>query len=89
MAVKEEVLGGVDRGYQDPQLRDLIVSKIVKMGRACANDLAGQIGTGIRPQQLVHELASLEELGVIRRSEKDRDDPRNYNASQTVYELTR
>jgi hypothetical protein len=70
-------------------LRDTIVSKIVKMGRACANDLAGQIGNGVRPQDLVPELDSLEKSGVIRRSEKDKDDPRIYNEHQTVYELTR
>jgi hypothetical protein len=68
---------------------DVVVTELVKMGRGCAFDIAGQIGRGTRPNDLLPALASLEKGGIIRRSEKDRNDPRNYNADQVVYEIAR
>lgn len=88
MAVKEEVLNAAGRGEQDRQLDDLIVSKIVEMGCACAPDLAGQIGGGTAAKDLIGTLESLVARGVLRRK-VDKDDPRKYNEYQAVYELAR
>ena len=71
------------------QLKDTIVSKIVEKGGVCATDLAGLIGTGTRPQDLLPALESLVSRGVIRVREKAKNDPREYNKFQTVYELAR
>jgi hypothetical protein len=68
------------------QLKDQLVSKIVKLGCACATDLAGEIGGRIKPKDLVEPLNSLVDSGVLRRK-KDKDDPREYNECQIVYEL--
>ncbi|MDQ3817434.1 MAG: hypothetical protein M3362_07055 [Acidobacteriota bacterium] len=70
------------------ELKDLIVSKIVEMGCACTTDLAGQIGNGVKPNDLLPALDSLVKNGILRRKE-DKNDPRKYNEYQTVYELAR
>jgi len=71
---------------QDVRLNDLIVSKIVEMGCACATDLAGQIGGGKKAKDLIQPLESLVKRGVLRHK-KDESDPREYNEYQTIYEL--
>lgn len=86
MAVEEAVETTERR--DERQLQDLVVSKIVQLGCACTTDLAGQIGGGIKPKDLVATLNSLVERGVLR-PKVDKDDPREYNEYQTVYELAR
>jgi hypothetical protein len=73
---------------QDVRLNDLIVSKIVEMGCACAPDLAGQIGGGMKARDLVQPLESLVKRGILRHKQ-DPSDTREYNEYQTVYELAR
>ena len=68
---------------------DEVLSRVVKMGRACAVDLAGQIGRGALPKDVARVLDSLERSGTIRRSKKARNDPREYNEFQITYELAR
>lgn len=68
---------------------DEVLSRVVKMGRACAVDLAGQIGRGALPKDVARVLDSLERSGAIRRSKKDKNDPREYNEFQITYELVR
>ena len=70
------------------QLEDLIVSKVVQLGCTCATDLAGQIGGGVKPSDLVGPLNSLVNRGILR-LKKGKDDPREYSEYQTVYELAR
>ncbi len=87
MAVEEKVFeAGIRK--DDQRLEDLIVSKIVEMGCACPTDLAGQIGRGTKPSDLVAPLNALVDSGVLRRK-KDANDTRAYNEYQTVYELAR
>ncbi len=86
MAVEEVVETAERQGNR--QLEDLIVSKIVQMGCACSTDLAGQIGGGTKPQDLVGTLNSLVTRGILRRK-NDNTDTREYNEYQTVYELAR
>jgi DNA-binding HxlR family transcriptional regulator len=86
MAVEEAV--EVTERIDERQLPDLIVSKIVQLGCACTTDLAGQIGGGVKPKDLVATLNSLVEGGILRRK-IDKDDPREYNEYQAVYELAR
>lgn len=83
----EEVVETAER-KDKRQLEDLIVSKIVQMGCACPTDLAGQIGRGMKPKDLVPTLNSLVDSGILRRAVAE-DDPRDYNEDQTVYELAR
>lgn len=74
---------------QDARLNDdLIVGKIVEMGCACAPDLAGQIGGGVKAKDLVQPLESLVKRGILRRNQ-DTSGTREYNEYQTVYELVR
>lgn len=73
----------------DQQFEDLIVSKIVEMGCSCAFDLAGQLGEGVKANDLIAVLESLVEKGILRRKKSGADDPRMYGAYQTVYELAR
>lgn len=77
------------QGVNNPQLENLIVSKIVMLGCCCAFDLAGQIGGGIRPRDLIAVLESLVGRGILRRKWTEADDPRMYGPYQTVYELAR
>jgi hypothetical protein len=72
----------------DSQLKDQIVSKIVEMGCACPTDLAGQIGGGKKADDLLSALDSLVKSGILKRK-VDKNDPREYNQYQTVYELAR
>jgi hypothetical protein len=70
-------------------LKDEIVSKIVKLGCACATDLATELGSGLKPSDLVAPLDSLVKSGVLR-YKSDSSDKRKYSApEQTVYELAR
>lgn len=73
---------------QAVKLDDLIVRKIVEMGCACAPDLAGQIGSGVKARDLVQPLEALVKRGILRHK-KDKSDTREYNEYQTVYELAR
>lgn len=84
MVVEEEILSS---GIHTQQLRDLIVSRIVEWGRGCSLDLAGQIGRGLTPDDLIPVLKSLARDGVLRPVE-DPKDTREYEAPyQTRYEL--
>jgi hypothetical protein len=78
-----------ESGEVDKQLKDKVVSKIVEKGCACATDIAGLIGAGTLPQEVLPVLVSLEKSHFLRRREKDKDDPRVYNKYQDVYELAR
>jgi hypothetical protein len=74
---------------REVDLKDEIVSKIVKLGCACATDLATELGSGLKPQDLVAPLESLVKSGVLRHKSDSRDD-RKYSApEQTAYELAR
>jgi hypothetical protein len=86
MAV-EEAKVTVER-TDERQMKDKIVREIVQLGCACATDLAGQIGGGTKPSDLIGPLDSLVDSGILRRK-KDKDDPREYGEYQTVYELAR
>lgn len=69
--------------------RDLVVSHIVRMGSACAPDLAGQMGHGLRADDLIPVLESLVEAGVLQHK-KDHRDQREYGKPyQVVYELAK
>jgi hypothetical protein len=73
---------------KSPELNDLVVNKIVELGCACPPDLAGQIGAGVKADDLIPVLKSLVDKGILRRKEKDPDDEREYKGEyQTVYEL--
>ena len=75
---------------KEESLREQIVRKIVKLGCACAPDLAGEIGVGKRADDLIPVLHSLVAEGVLRRRQPDPTDPRKYEGEyQTVYELNR
>ena len=85
MVVKEKE--AVSVGTTSQQLRDLIVNRVVEWGHVCAPDLAGQIGTGATPDDLIPVLESLVDDGVLRHV-KDPKDKREYKAPyQTRYEL--
>jgi hypothetical protein len=78
------------KDMQIQQLRDLLVSKVVDLGCACAPDLAGQIGSGIKPVDLIPVLEDLVKDGVLRHMKRDPRDRRDYaEPYQTVYELAR
>jgi Asp/Glu/hydantoin racemase len=87
MAVEEKVFETGAR-KDDRQLEDQIVSKVVQLGCACLTDLAGQIGRGTKPSDLVDPVNSLVNRGILRRK-IDKSDTREYNEYQTVYELAR
>jgi hypothetical protein len=75
-------------GEDNPALKDLVVNKIRELGCACPPDLAGQIGAGVRADDLIPVLKSLVDKGVLRRKDKETDDEREYKGEyQTVYEL--
>lgn len=72
----------------NPETQNLVESKVRQLGCACAPDLAGQIGTGVRADDLIPVLESLVQRGVLRHKERDPDDDREYNGKyQVVYEL--
>jgi len=77
------------KGVQTQEIRDLVVRNIVRLGSACAPDLAGQMGSGLRADDLIPVLEALVTDGVLRRK-KDPRDPREYKEPfQIVYELVR
>lgn len=77
------------RSQHDQSLRDLIISKIVRSGCACAPDLASQIGNGVKADDLIPVLEQLVAEGVLRYT-VDPKDPREYQKPyQVVYELPR
>lgn len=74
----------------NPEMLDLVESKMRQVGCACAPDLAGQIGAGIRADDLIPVLESLVESGVLRHKEQEPDDDREYKGKyQVVYELAK
>ncbi len=87
MAVEEKE--AVSSGATTQQLRDLIVRQVVEWGRVCAPDLAGQIGRGTTPDDLIPVLESMVHDGVLK-PVKDLKDKRKYKAPyQTRYELAK
>ena len=73
---------------QNETLKDRLVGKIVKMGCACATDLATQLGEGYKAADLVTPLESLVQAGILRHKH-DPTDQRQYKTEQTVYELAK
>ncbi|HZG53466.1 MAG TPA: hypothetical protein VEZ40_15145 [Pyrinomonadaceae bacterium] len=72
----------------DEPLREQIVRKIVKLGCACAPDLAGEIGIGKRADDLIPTLHALVDEGVLRRRAHDPNDHhKSDDEYQIVYEL--
>lgn len=77
------------RDAKEKEIRDLLVRNIVRLGCACAPDLAGQLGEGKTPTELVPVLDALVDEGVLR-LKNDPDDPRKYSDPlQKVYEVSR
>lgn len=73
----------------DLELKDVLVNTIRDLGCACPPDLAGQIGTGVKADELIPVLESLVEKGILRHKEQEPDDDREYKGPyQTVYELS-
>lgn len=74
---------------QERELEDQIAGKIVKMGCACATDLATQIGGGRTAKELAERLEGMVKKGILRHKE-DKKDSRSYDGEyQIVYELDR
>ena len=71
-------------------LRKRIVRRIVRVGRACASDLANEIGVPVSPARVEKELVALSKEGVLKPLH-DPKDPRAYRASEgrTIYQLAR
>jgi hypothetical protein len=86
---KERLLIMQSAPARDEAFDDKIVGKIVKMGCACATDLATQLGSGAKAKDLIEPLEDLVRRRVLRHK-VDKNDPRAYVApEQTVYELAR
>ena len=64
-------------------LQDQIVRRLVKVGRACAPDLANEIESHARPDDLIPVLQSMVAEGIVRTVE----DSRARNKYQVIYEL--
>jgi competence protein ComGC len=69
------------------KLRRQVEATVRDLGCACAPDLAGQIGQGMKADDLIPVLESLVEDGVLRHKQREPDDNREYNGKyQIVYE---
>jgi hypothetical protein len=68
---------------------DSVISVLTDKGAARAVALAGLLGGGTRPQDVLPALESLLRRGLIRPRKKAENEPREYNKYQTVYELDR
>jgi hypothetical protein len=68
---------------------DSVVSALTDKGAARTVNLAGLLGGGTHPQDVLPTLESLLRRGLIRRREQAENHPREYNEYQTVYELDR
>lgn len=71
------------------QIRESILQIISRWDHVCAPDLAGLIGHGVTPDQLIPVLELLVDEGVLEHMKKESKDPRNYNGPyQRRYRLT-
>ena len=61
------------------QVRELILQNIRRWEHACAPDLAGLIGHGVTPQELLPVLESMVSEGVLEHMKNETKDPRQYN----------
>lgn len=61
------------------QVRESILQNLNRWEHACAPDLAGLIGHGVTPQELIPVLESLVSEGVLEHMKKESKDPRDYN----------
>jgi len=69
------------------ELRRMVEATVRDLGCACAPDLAGQLGLGLRADDLIPVLESLVENRVLRHKEREPDDNREYDGKyQIVYE---
>lgn len=75
--------------YDTIVIDNSVVSALTDKGAACAVDLAGLLGGGTHPQDVLPALESLLRRGLIRPRIKLENDPHEYNKYQTVYELDR
>jgi hypothetical protein len=67
------------------ELQDQVVRRLLKVGAACAPDLANEVEFDAGPDELIEALQALKEKGVVRPVEGTSD----RNKYQVVYELSR
>ena len=75
------------RRFDDQELRDLIVRRIVELGCVCAPDLVAHVKAEVDTDDMIRVLEAMVGDGVLQHKH-DPKDPRKYTKPyQVVYEL--